>query len=1026
MIVGVDARWYNPSAAGWVVGVTTWTSSNHADNSTDCISANISWVSSISFNYAVSSEANWDFFEFYIDGIRYIHIAWLWINNFFSQSITGWSHAIRFCYIKDNSVSNGTDNVIVTNISSPISSIPVSDYFPVSWSTTNCPEDSQVDSIIPTNLDHTVLLGTPYWQYPYQNYSANDAWVWYALRPRQARVISGNSSVIQCQYWDSTLPTVTTVTYVPTATNGWTNNPNFPVTISATDYGGSNLSLYYLRYIYQDNPGSTTPWTWSSTWIDYWFVNANFNFNDPSRWSTSRAYRLLAYTMDWAGNWSSASLWWTIYVDTTPPDSNLFINTNALSFLATPSQVFTFTYNDGWAPVAIRSVFENFANPAATLSVFAPSGFAYTHTSPQNIQNVDLERGANWARPYTYRVSQICDQAGNCWNGTKDYSYDVYANPNTIVTNTQDTSALTSAVADGMARNFVQNIRDQYDNAIVPASGISRIVNLWLTSISNTMYLDQHNRSGWSAVFVDVNNIPLSIWSQALGNRTSTTGSYPLSLFVYTPTANSYGSTDPVSDPLAGFGFTTNLTVSDTLIGPAKVFSQTLASPIYRPLYVSNIVGNLRTGGFIEGTEQSNTITIIQAPTALAVPSYFDLNLEFSGSNSPNFDLVWGTSTYAAITNTLSPLAGLNTPTSVWFFSKLIQKPNITINTLSNIQLSTHIAYVLDGKTILYNSDIIGKTGWYWGIAQSLGNQVGIKIIGPIASNTIRAIVDGQFADGTSIFGWLSRADVRNKMKQSIALATRNMTLAPVGSLVDSLTIPNNSTSDAKGAKVEQSTTSSIYKIEKTGWNVTLSLAAGISGKRTLVVKGANLYINRDMYYTNSDSILWVVVQKDESGNGWNLYIDPNITNIVGTYIIDGSVLSYDGTTEIGVGNITTLKNQLYIYGSIVSENTIGWSRMSPIKCPSLLNVSCTTSAIAQSYDLNYLRRYYIFGGSPFGNAKIIGWGTCSSSICSGFQANLIQKFTTPNDSLAQYPVIIEYNPLIRTSPPVGFELSRE
>lgn len=79
-----------------------------------------------------------------------------------------------------------------------------------------------------------------------------------------------------------------------------------------------------------------------------------------------------------------------------------------------------------------------------------------------------------------------------------------------------------------------------------------------------------------------------------------------------------------------------------------------------------------------------------------------------------------------------------------------------------------------------------------------LGNQVGIKIIGPIASNAIRAIVDGQFADGTSIFGGISRADVRNKMRQSIALATRNMQLVIVGSTVDSLTIPNNSTNDAK------------------------------------------------------------------------------------------------------------------------------------------------------------------------------------------------------------------------------------
>jgi hypothetical protein len=78
------------------------------------------------------------------------------------------------------------------------------------------------------------------------------------------------------------------------------------------------------------------------------------------------------------------------------------------------------------------------------------------------------------------------------------------------------------------------------------------------------------------------------------------------------------------------------------------------------------------------------------------------------------------------------------------------------------------------------------------------------------------------------------------------------------------------------------------------------------------------------MSYGDTSSILGTVIQKDEAGNGGNLYINPNVTNIVGTYIIDGSVSSSsDGLSPIGVGDISTLKHQLYIYGSLVSENTI-------------------------------------------------------------------------------------------------------
>ena len=52
----------------------------------------------------------------------------------------------------------------------------------------------------------------------------------------------------------------------------------------------------------------------------------------------------------------------------------------------------------------------------------------------------------------------------------------------------------------------------------------------------------------------------------------------------------------------------------------------------------------------------------------------------------------------------------MSAPSSVAFFSQLSQKPDITINTLSNLEFSTHFSYTLDGKTVLYNSDIIGKT----------------------------------------------------------------------------------------------------------------------------------------------------------------------------------------------------------------------------------------------------------------------------------------------------------------------------
>jgi len=82
---------------------------------------------------------------------------------------------------------------------------------------------------------------------------------------------------------------------------------------------------------------------------------------------------------------------------------------------------------------------------------------------------------------------------------------------------------------------------------------------------------------------------------------------------------------------------------------------------------------------------------------------------------------------------------------------------------------------------------------------------------------------------------------------------------------------------------------------------------------------------------------------------------------------------SENGSTPTGVGDIQTLKNQLYIYGSIVSENTIGGSRMNPVRCPSLLSITNCDMDTAQRYDLNYLRRYYLYEGNPFDNARVVG-----------------------------------------------------
>jgi hypothetical protein len=86
------------------------------------------------------------------------------------------------------------------------------------------------------------------------------------------------------------------------------------------------------------------------------------------------------------------------------------------------------------------------------------------------------------------------------------------------------------------------------------------------------------------------------------------------------------------------------------------------------------------------------------------------------------------------------------------------------------------------------------------------------------------------------------------------------------------------------------------------------------------------------------------------------------------------------------------IQNQLYIYWTVFSENTIWGSRIDPPVCPFWIesdsSITCNTIE-AQKYDFNYLR----------------AWSN--------------NKY---NASYADYPVIIKYNSTVQSTPPPLFD----
>jgi hypothetical protein len=94
--------------------------------------------------------------------------------------------------------------------------------------------------------------------------------------------------------------------------------------------------------------------------------------------------------------------------------------------------------------------------------------------------------------------------------------------------------------------------------------------------------------------------------------------------------------------------------------------------------------------------------------------------------------------------------------------------------------------------------------------------------------------------------------------------------------------------------------------------------------------------------------------------DGW-IGIDTSVTNIDAFLFTERSIVTtqWESRTQ-AIMSDEELKNQLYVYGWIFSQNTVGWSRTIPPTCPFTIDPSSCTQEIAQIFDLTFLRRYHL------------------------------------------------------------------
>jgi hypothetical protein len=104
-----DENWYVTTSDYVYDGDSVTIPSALYHNEESVMQTTISGYTSVKFYWKVSSEANYDFLEFYIDGVRQDRISGsvAWTQK--TYSVSSGSHTLKWRYVKDGSVSSGSD-----------------------------------------------------------------------------------------------------------------------------------------------------------------------------------------------------------------------------------------------------------------------------------------------------------------------------------------------------------------------------------------------------------------------------------------------------------------------------------------------------------------------------------------------------------------------------------------------------------------------------------------------------------------------------------------------------------------------------------------------------------------------------------------------------------------------------------------------------------------------------------------------------------------------------------------------------
>ncbi len=910
-------------------------------------------------------------------------------------------------------------------------------------------------------------------------------WWWiYTYRLDRYRTNFSNSD-----NWKSFSYTVNAIDYV---WNYWFRN--WVWTIKYDNHaptGSISYENWWLNHSIDINISLTDKYNWNRDWSGI----ESFNLVEYTNWTKTNTISSSTISCSWTsqnksctytknftdsdhGNtfsykienlkdsiWNTRNLngWWNVKYDNKPPQAwdCTVIHNDEFLYANNNQEIQINCITAWWSPIIkIIADFENVNNESQNPEKSSNSN---TLTTYENISKIDNFK-ENWNfRKYTQNIKKVCDQAWNCKSNLDSFEYYVFAwkiDTNKSEIKSSDLNKLINwtAIANWVNYPLTIILKDKYNNAIstVRYNHTNRKVNISL-DYNNSLYLNQFNDS-WNAI--SINSTNLYNWSNKINNNfwdisnsDNNNWKYILNFKSYSPTFLSW-ATDWrqfvkwnlninnikwILEDSIKLDWTSSLVENFELLDSNKNIQ-------FKPIYNATFSWSIQKYWLIEwkvqesilNINENSNITTTNPKTYLIfdwktekdrLELYFNINDTKYNENNETIISTGSLESWINISIGQTNLLTL-----------LKQKENTKLKNEFDTNFYTYIKYSLDWKEIIYPADHIGDS------QNQKTKQTWLSVKWNISNKVTEFIENSKWKDLNNIWK-LTKLNIKRDIEKSVFWLVKDKKVNNWNFEIKNLKKFEDNTDWAK-----LSNNNIIYFKwwNSTNWLVTIDSwnadnSIEIQWKKTIIIIWADLYIKNNMYYNDKNNdILWIIVLEDETWKGWNIYIDPNITNLVWSLYVSKVLIPWEiiwWNLEKNYNIYTTKKfgNQLHIFWNIFSENTIGGSKSNPKKCPYFIDKNNCNLKKAQKYDLNYLRRFTLVYEEetaslkklylPLDNWKVIWNWNCQkvynniiweNEILCDSDTKYVKAIKKIKDNSINQSVIIEYNPnFLKNIPPL-------